>query len=202
MVRGFHIIFSAYGFWLPNDPRGSWSDFVGAWDLFLAAGQATKTDERRSVAGKQHDREARMAAKAALSRPPVKFNGTQARAVGRGFADYIAKSGLPVWACSIMPEHVHLVTGPFRLSAENVVIQLKGAATKQLLSEMIHPFNGDEKCWTRGEWKVFLFNDEDILRAIRYVEQNPVKDGKRAQTWPFVTSPELSRSAPKTPRRG
>ncbi len=202
MVRGYHIIFSAYGFWLPNDPRGSWSDFVGSWELFLAAGKATKTDERRSVAARTHDREARLAAKESLTRPAVKFNGAQARAVGRGFGEYVAKSGLPIRACSIMPEHVHLVTGPFRLSVESVVIQLKGAATKQLIGEKIHPFDGNEKCWTRGEWKVFLFQEGDVARAIRYVEQNPVKDGKPAQNWPFVTSPELSRSAPQTPRRG
>jgi REP element-mobilizing transposase RayT len=217
MVRGYHIIFSAYGFWLPNDPRGSWSDFVGAWELFLAGGKATKTDVRHSVARTPHDREKRLAAKAALSRPAVKFDGTQARAIGRGFANYVAKSGLSVWACSIMPEHVHLVTGPFRVPAEKLVIQLKGAATEQLIAEKLHPFAGNAKCWTRGEWKVFLFTDEDILRAIRYVENNPVKDGKRAQTWSFVTSPfsrdakssersatspELSRSAPRTPPRG
>ncbi|MFO0803265.1 MAG: transposase, partial [Gemmataceae bacterium] len=169
MVLGYHIIFSTYGFWLPNDPRGSWSDFVGAWELFLAAGKATKTDVRHSVAVTPHNREARLAAKAALSRPPVKFTGIQARAVGRGFAEYIAKSGLPVWACSIMPEHVHLVTGPFRLSVENIVIQLKGAATKRLIEEKLHPFHGNEKCWTRGEWKVFLFKQDDTTRAIRYV---------------------------------
>src|SRR5438552_17559474 len=132
MVRGYHIIFSAYGFWLPNDPRGSWSDFVGAWELFLAAGKATKTDERRSIAHRAHDRERRLAAKEALSRPAVKFNGLQARAIGRGFADYVAKSGLPVWACSIMPEHVHLVTGPFRLPVAQVVIQLTGVASEKL----------------------------------------------------------------------
>ena len=34
MILGSHVIFSAYGFWLPNDPRGSWSDFVGSWELF------------------------------------------------------------------------------------------------------------------------------------------------------------------------
>src|ERR1700680_1345456 len=28
-----HVIITAHGFWLPNDPRGSWSDFVGAWEL-------------------------------------------------------------------------------------------------------------------------------------------------------------------------
>jgi len=30
LICGFHSILSAYGFWLPNEPRGSWSDFVGA----------------------------------------------------------------------------------------------------------------------------------------------------------------------------
>ena len=35
VVLGYHIIFTAYGFWLPNDPRGSWSEFVAAWELFL-----------------------------------------------------------------------------------------------------------------------------------------------------------------------
>src|SRR5438445_8334269 len=159
-VIAYHLILSFYGFWLPNDPRGSWSDFVGAWELFITAGKATKTDIRRSVARTPHNRELRLAAKEALSRPGVKFNGVQARAIGRGFTDYVAKSGLPVWACSIMPEHVHLVTGPFRLSVEQLVIQLKGAATEQLIEEKIHPFGGDAKCWTRGEWKVFLFNDE------------------------------------------
>jgi hypothetical protein len=33
MVLGSHVIFGTYGFWLPNDPRESWSDFVGSWKL-------------------------------------------------------------------------------------------------------------------------------------------------------------------------
>ncbi len=28
MVYAYHTIFAAYGIWLPNDPGGSWSDFV------------------------------------------------------------------------------------------------------------------------------------------------------------------------------
>ncbi|HXD88454.1 MAG TPA: transposase [Urbifossiella sp.] len=201
MVLGYHIIFSAYGFWLPNDPRGSWSDFVGSWDLFLAAGKATKTDERRSVAGRSHDREKRLAAKETICRPPVKFDGAQARAIGRGFAKYVEQSGLRVWACSIMPEHVHLVTGPFRVSVEQLVIQLKGAATKQLLDEKLHPFDGQARCWTRGEWKVFLFTDADIDRAIQYVKNNPIKDGKPPQTWSFVTSPISREAQPSAAQR-
>jgi len=79
MVIGFHVILTAYGFWLPNDPRGSWSDFVGAWEL-VRFGRATKTDERRSLAKKRHDRRTRLAAKDALKYPPVRFNGLKQEA--------------------------------------------------------------------------------------------------------------------------
>jgi hypothetical protein len=48
MVLAYHVIFTAYGFWLPNDPRGSWSEWVGSWEL-LKFGRATKTDTRRAV---------------------------------------------------------------------------------------------------------------------------------------------------------
>ena len=65
MVLGHHLIISAYGFWLPNDPRGSWSDFVRAWEL-TKFGDATKVTTHRSVAGVPHDRQLRMAAKEAL----------------------------------------------------------------------------------------------------------------------------------------
>jgi hypothetical protein len=38
MVLAYHLIFSMYGFWLPNDPRGSWSEFVASWELFRFGG--------------------------------------------------------------------------------------------------------------------------------------------------------------------
>ena len=53
-MPAFHLIISAYGFWLPNDPRGSWSDFVGSWELYKF-GPATKTTETRSLAHDPHD---------------------------------------------------------------------------------------------------------------------------------------------------
>jgi REP element-mobilizing transposase RayT len=208
MVLGNHVIFGTYGFWLPNDPRGSWSDFVGSWELFRY-GSATKTTETRSVAARGHDVSLRLAAKRSLKYPSVQFNGTQALAVSRGFSDYAVRSGLTIWACAILPDHVHLVLCRHRLDAEQLVIQLKGAATRRLMSEGLHPFrqfarnDRPPKCFGRGEWKVFLDSDDDLCRAIRYVEDNPIKEGKKAQRWSFVTAfREATRSAPKTPRRG
>jgi hypothetical protein len=65
MVFGYHFIFSAYGFWLPNDPRGSWSDTIRVYDL-LQFGPATKIDTTESVAHTKHDRALRLKAKEAL----------------------------------------------------------------------------------------------------------------------------------------
>src|SRR5690349_736293 len=138
MVLGYHVIFSAYGFWLPNDPRGSWSDFVGAWELFRF-GPATKTETRQSVAHQPHDRHQRQAARTALLYPPVQFTGLQARAIGYGFAQFVRKSGVIIWACAILPEHVHLILARHHYTAEQMVNLLKGAATRQLVAEKLHP---------------------------------------------------------------
>jgi REP element-mobilizing transposase RayT len=190
MIAGYHVIFGAYGFWLPNDPRGSWSEFVGSWDLYRY-GPATKTTETRSVAYMEHDHAQRLAAKRALIRPPVEFTGAQARVVGNGFAQYATDSGLTVWACAILPDHVHLVVGDPGMDIEQLIIQLKGAATRRLKEEGIHPFghlakNGrPPKCFARGAWKVYL-EPEDIPRAIQYVDDNPEKEGKPRQRWRFV----------------
>jgi REP element-mobilizing transposase RayT len=192
MVLGHHAIFGAYGFWLPNDPRGSWSDFVSHYELYRRAGPATKTTETRSLANRPHDRQQRIDAKQALPRDPVVFNGHQALAAMTGFGEYVRKSGLKVWACSIMPDHVHVVVGRFHLGIEQIVVQLKGAATRKLVEKGIHPCPPDEtgkrplKCFARGEWKSFLDTPEDVVRAIAYVENNPVKDGLKPQKWPFV----------------
>jgi REP element-mobilizing transposase RayT len=193
MVIAHHIIFGAYGFWLPNDPRGSWSEFVAAWELFRF-GPATKTDERRSLAAEAHDVRLRREVKKSLKYPPVVFNGLQARAVARGFADFVQNNGLIVRACSILPEHVHIVVERYRYKAEQIANLLKGAASRKLREEAIHPLmkyptrSGRlPKCWARRQWAVLLNGEAELISAIRYVEDNPVKEGKKQQHWRFVT---------------
>ncbi len=193
-VLAYHLIITAYGFWLPNDPRGSWSDFVRAWELFLFGGPATRTRERRSLARDPHDVAKRLEAKRHLARPPVEFTGTQARAIARGFASYVERSGVLIHACSILPKHVHLVVARHTYSIEQITRLLKGAATTELLREDLHPFahtpydDGSIPApWACKQWSVVLGSKDDILRAIRYVEYNPLEDRKPAQHWSFIT---------------
>ena len=135
-----------------------------------------------------------MAAKEALQRKTVEFTGLQARALGWGFARYVKQSKLPVWACAILPDHVHMVVGRPGMKVEQLVIQLKGAATESLQEQGIHPFGQMKdkqgrtpKCFARGEWKVYL-DPADVPRAVRYVDENPVKEGKKPQHWKFVVA--------------
>jgi REP element-mobilizing transposase RayT len=192
MLHGFHCILSTYGFWLPNDPRGSWSEFVRRWEL-LRFGPATKVNTRRSVAAVRHDHQVRQAAKAFLKYPKVHLSGKQALSVANGFRRAIEESSYIVYACSILPEHVHLVFGPHQRNIRRIVGHLKGRATQQLQTDGIHPLQGFVESdgatpspWARNSWAVFIFSERHIRSAIKYVEDNPLKEGKPWQTWSFV----------------
>ena len=192
MILAYHVIFSTYGFWLPNDPRGSWSEFVGSWEL-ARFGRATKVSTRRSVAHSPHDHNLRAKAKRHLKHPPVEFTGQQAREVGNAFARFAVQQSLPVHACSILPGHVHLVIGRHNQRIEQTIILLKGEGTRRLIQLGLHPCahlpfskGRPPSMWSRGGWKVYLDSVPAVLAAIRYVEENFVREGKQRQEWSFV----------------
>ena len=131
--------------------------------------------------------------KTALRYDPVRFDTEQIECVARGFARAVEESGYDMRACAIMPEHVHAVIMRHRNSGEQIIGHLKARATQTLLAEDLHPFQNQHDvsgklppAWVRHGWRVFLDTHEDIDRAIRYVEQNPVKQGRPPQTWEFV----------------
>lgn len=193
MIHGYHVIWGAYGFWLPNDPRGSWSDFVYSWEL-RRFGKATKRLERVNIAPREIA-PWRNAAERVLKYPAVAFAGEQALAIGEGIGRFVRKSGLAVWACAILPEHVHMVVGRHRYKIESAVNLLKGEASRRLMEKGIHPLAAFRtpdgrvpSAWAEGQWKVFLDSEESIENAIRYVEANPEEEGLPPQRWSFVTA--------------
>ena len=192
MIHGYHVIIVTYGSWLPNDPRGSWSDFVAAWELYrfgrVPAAPATgslHTQPQLAVEREQIQR--------SLKYPAVQFTGEQARAVGMGFLTAATKNKITLWACSILPEHVHLVLGRCAKSCETKTNFLKGEATKELNNQELHPLAAHRQHdatptpWARKHWQVYLDSGQSIENAIAYVVDNPVKEGKPLQTWQCVT---------------
>ena len=184
MVAAYHSTFCAYGFWLPNDPRGSWSDYVRSWDLYYAAGGGTACGARRSVAAVAHDRASRQRGKETLTNPPVRFSMEQIAAIGRGFGVACAETNYRILACAIMPDHVHTVILRHAKEIEQVVGHLRSRGTKQLNAESLRT---DPTVWAQKGWDVYLDTAEDIARAIKYVNNNPIKAGLAPQTWDFIT---------------
>lgn len=192
MLHGFHVIFSTYGFWLPNDPRGSWSDWIRNWDL-LRYGPATKVESRNSVAGIKHDVALRKRAKESLAYPEVFLTGRQAQATGLGFGVAADEADYSILACSILPQHTHLVIGPHSRDIDRIVGHLKARATQRMNEMGIHPLAGHRQTdgtapspWCRKCWKVFIFTQQHLREAIQYVERNLLKEGKPRQNWSFV----------------
>jgi REP element-mobilizing transposase RayT len=185
MAIAWHLTFGMYGFWLPNDPRGSWSDYVFAKHLY-AFGGAAKVNTRHSRAYDTHDHQKRLEAKKHLQFPPVQLTGDQALIVSSGFKQVVMDTGLVIHACAIMPDHVHLVLGQHQRKVESLVNQLKSCATKQLTIAGKHPLDGQRSPWSRGYWLVYLDTPDNVQTAIQYVRNNPVRDGFREQNWSFV----------------
>lgn len=192
MVIAHQVIITAYGFWLPNDQRGSGSDFVRKPQL-RRFGPPTRVVTRQSVANRSFDRALRIEAKQSQANPPVRFDEMQIKAIGEGFADCVATSKLSVYACAIVHDHTHLVIACHRFPIEQVINLLKGAATLTLTRSGLHPMrnhcdgvNGLPSPWSVGLWKVFLNTPNDVLRTIQYANGNIPRANLPAQTWPFV----------------
>ena len=117
--------------------------------------------------------------------------------MAKGSAFRASRSNIRVHACTIMPDHVHLVVANNGRPIEMISNQLNGAATRQLQSDGLHPLAQykDEvgktpSPWAVGQWKVFITNEEQLHNTIRYVEMNPIKAGFKPQQWKFVKPPQ------------
>lgn len=107
MIIAYHAIFTTYGTWLPNDPRGSYSKAVYQQELaelgsVLYGRQSRQPDRERM-------RRFRTAAVRRLSRPPYYLNDATRTASASAFAGVVTRLGLTVPACAIMNDHVHLL---------------------------------------------------------------------------------------------
>ena len=177
MIIAYHAIFTTYGTWLPNDPRGSYSKKIYS-DALAALGEIHYGREEPQP-GQLTMRQFRVAVRRRLSRPPYYLKNETRGVVAEAFERVVGRLELNVPACAIMNDHVHLLVMRSKHTIEYIVNQLKGAATAAL--------DLRDTPWTRGSWNVFI-NDEDVLRAAaRYIEENPIAARLRPQRWKFIT---------------
>ena len=132
-IIAYHIVFGAYGFWLPNDPRGPWSRYVWA-DRLKPFGRpqpiSTATNKPSRLASASRRRNGSYGREWRTSFVIRQFAFPAYRpAVAYGFAEIIHRLKMIVYAAAIMPDHVHLVVARQEMYAERIAGYLKRAAS-------------------------------------------------------------------------
>ncbi len=192
MLLGYHLTWSVYGFWLPNDPRGSWSEEV--WAKYLKPfGNATKVNVRDSQASSRHDYQARLFAQKSLKYPCVKLDLHQRECVGIAFGHEAESLGCRIFALAVMEDHVHVVVDALMENPLTLIQRFKSAATRALAKAAIHPLRGYQTNrgqtptpWSKGGWRVYIQTIRQMSQAIDYVRMNPCRNGEALQDWPFI----------------
>lgn len=183
LVIAHHLMWTLYGWWLPNDPRGSTSRVIRN-DLLAQLGHLHFG--RRSIQPAGRDiREFYRQASEVLRFPLLSFTPRDFPTVADTIGHAIRECSYTCYAAAIMPDHVHLLIRKHRNLAEEMIEKLQTLSRERLVEagmrEASHP------TWTRGGWKVYLDHPEGVRRTIRYIEDNPVKIGFPIQRWSFVS---------------
>jgi len=183
MVVAHHLIWTAYGWWLPNDPRGSSSHEIRCAEI-VGLGELHRG--RKKVQPAAGDiRKFYEAACKILKHDLLKFSADEIRVLGEEFADVIRRRTYTCYACAIMPDHVHLLIRKHRDKAEQMIEHFQVASREAIVAVGSRP--PGHPVWGGPGWKVYLETREDIQRVIKYIEENPIKSRRPRQTWDFVT---------------
>jgi REP element-mobilizing transposase RayT len=180
MIAASHLIWTAYGWWLPNDPRGSSSQSIRAASI-ADLGELHQGRKRVQPAG-EVIREFYEAAAGRLKFTLLNFSDEETEAIGESFQEVVTRYEYTCFACALMPDHVHLLIRKHRDKPEEMIAAFQEASRSAVrrIRATDHPV------WGGPGWKVYLETSDDVRRTIRYVEENPVKIGRPRQRWPFV----------------
>jgi hypothetical protein len=145
-VIAYHLVWTNYGTWLPNDLRGSGS--LGVYTPALAElGQAhlgrKKLQPARSVVREFYEQ-----AEPRLQFPVIRFDAKQRAEIAAGFAEVIERERYTCYACAAMPDQVHLVIRKHRHLAEEMIDRLQEQSANRLrFSSAVPPAH---PVWTSG----------------------------------------------------
>jgi REP element-mobilizing transposase RayT len=182
LIIAYHLIWTAYGYWLPNDPRGSTSHKIASMRIAelgeLYYGRKSKQPASREL------KEFKERAKEVLKFNVVKFGSAETEIIGQAFAEVMDREKYTCYSCAIMPDHIHLLIRKHKHQAEDMIENFQSTSREFLQQAGLRSW--DHPVWGGPGWKVFLDHPAEIRRIIRYIEDNPIKWRLPSQHWPFV----------------
>src|SRR5262249_25606529 len=158
MVAAYHLIWTLYGWWLPNDPRGSSSDTIRQ-DLIAELGELHRGRKKVQPSGRVL-REFYDEAKLVLKHELRTLTEEEVQIVAASFAEVIQQQRYTCYACAIMPDHVHILIRKHKHLAEDMIANLQGRSWGAMIGAQRR--SSDHPVWAGSGWKVYLDTREDI----------------------------------------
>lgn len=155
------ITWTCYGTWLPGDARGHVSNRLQSDGSYLPKLNTPGTPS----AG--FDADAIQAAKELQKWPTTRLASKEARWAADGLVDAVTKRNWRIHRGAVMYNHVHVVVSKCPNDGPAVRRILKGCSQAYLSDHA----GRIAKWWTRGESNRYLNDEQAILGAMRYVEE-------------------------------
>lgn len=182
IVIAHHLIWTAYGWWLPNDPRGSRSRVIRR-DVLAELGDLHHGRKKVQPASREI-RAFYRGAEPKLTHPLREFSAIEMGTIAGAFGDAVANNRYTCYACAILPDHVHVLIRKHKHKAEDMIANLQAISRSRLRERFGHC--AGRPVWGGGGWKVFQDHPDDVRRTIAYIKGNPPKHRLPPQQWPFV----------------
>ena len=174
MVAGFHLIWTAYGWWLPNDPRGSSSHEI-------------RIERIEELGPLHHGRKVIQPlpselrafyerAAGVLKHELLQFDAAQRDIIGAAIGRLIANERYTCYACAVMPDHVHCLIRKHKHHGETMIANMQEESRTAL--KQAQRRDPEHPVWGGPGWKRFLFTEADMRRIVNYIEANLRKVGR------------------------
>lgn len=203
MILAWHLVWTAYGWWFPNDPRGSWSKEIWKPGLKCLAASFTRRNRRGRKPVQPTPPQLRRwldTAQKQLKYRPVILD-SQARNIARAAITKQAQlNQYELLALTVMPEHVHVVVRAHEHKYERIVRGFKAVSARELRKHLglaaspatwhKRAVNGAAKregtaagaaedskrtpVWSHGYWVRYLDTDKALATATSYVKRQNV----------------------------
>src|SRR4051812_35445423 len=165
MVIAYHLIITAYGWWLPNDLRGSTSRNIEC-DVLKELGELHFGRKKIQPSGREirafYER-----AEDLLKHDLLTFDNRAVQVIADAFGHCVQDNNYTSYAGVVMFDHAHLCIRKHKHLAEEMIEQFERYSARAMsdagLRQHGHP------TWGTGGWKVYLDNPDDVKRTIRYI---------------------------------
>ena len=192
MIFACHLVWTAYGWWFPNDPRGSWSKEIWKPGIRCLAGPPAARNNR--AIGRRpiqptpaHLQHWLKNAQKLLKYPPVILDSKAQELALEAILQQVQLHQYVVPALAVMPEHVHVVVEKHEHRYERIVNAFKSVSARALrkyfglaaspATRLNRAAGGPAKrskrapVWSRRYWVRYLDSDKAIATATAYIKR-------------------------------